>query len=146
MVKYNGNIADITLMIKHIMLDMDIKQKDLCNATGWTKATISNLLNNRTENPSLKILLELCNAMNCDLNIDIVPRAKEDSQIGKSKANIRQNMTLRTMKQYSVKYPIKIYREVEKAMSDTGMNRNRWTTTAIVEKLERDGYIHGKKD
>jgi DNA-binding Xre family transcriptional regulator len=79
MVKYNGNISDITLMIKHIMLDMDIKQKDLCNATGWTKATISNLLNNRTENPSLKILLELCNAMNCDLNIDIVPRAKEDS-------------------------------------------------------------------
>lgn len=77
MIKYNGNISDITLMLKHIMLDMDIKQKDLCNATGWTKATISNLLNNRTENPSLKILLELCNAMNCDLNIDIVPRTKE---------------------------------------------------------------------
>jgi transcriptional regulator with XRE-family HTH domain len=73
MVKYNGNISDITLMIKHIMLDMDIKQKDLCNAT---KATISNLLNNRTENPSLKILLELCNAMNCELIIDIQP--KED--------------------------------------------------------------------
>lgn len=46
------------------MLDMDIKQKDLCNATGWTKATISILLNNRTEKPSLKILLELCNG-NC---------------------------------------------------------------------------------
>lgn len=78
MVKYNGNISDITLMIKHIMLDMDIKQKDLCNATGWTKSTISNLLNNRTENPGLKILLELCDAMDCDLNIDIVPRVKED--------------------------------------------------------------------
>lgn len=24
------------------------------------------------------------------------------------------------------------------------MNWNRWTTTAIVEKLERDGYIQGK--
>lgn len=45
------------------------------------------------------------------------------------------------MKQYSVKYPIAIYKAVEKAMTDTGMNRNRWTTTAIVEKLERDGYI-----
>lgn len=77
MVKYNGDISEITLMLKHIMLDMDIKQKDLCNATGWTKATISNLLNNRTENPSLKILLELCNAMECDFIIDIVPRAKE---------------------------------------------------------------------
>lgn len=77
MIKYDGNISDITLMIKHIMLDMDIKQKDLCNATGWTKATVSNLLNNRTENPSLKILLELCNAMECDFIIDIVPRSKE---------------------------------------------------------------------
>ena len=50
------------------------------------------------------------------------------------------------MKQYSVKYPIEIYREVEKAMTDSGMNRNRWTTTAIIEKLERDGYIQGKED
>lgn len=78
MVKYNGNISDITLMIKHIMLDMDIKQKDLCNATGWTKSTISNLLNNRTENPGLKILLELCDAMDCDLIIDVVPRSKNE--------------------------------------------------------------------
>ena len=38
------------------------------------------------------------------------------------------------------------YEAVEKAMSDTGMNRNKWTTTAIVEKLERDGYIQGKED
>lgn len=79
MIKYNGNIGDITLMLKHIMLDMNIKQKDLCNATGWTKATVSNLLNNRTENPSLKILLELCNAVDCDLIIDIVPREKEEN-------------------------------------------------------------------
>ena len=50
------------------------------------------------------------------------------------------------MKQYSVKYPLWIYEAVEKAMSDTGMNRNRWTTTAIVEKLKRDGYIQGKED
>lgn len=26
-------------------------------------------------------------------------------------------------------------------MTDTGMNRNKWTATVIVEKLERDGYI-----
>ena len=50
-------------MLKHIMLDMDIKQKDLCNATGWTKGTVSNLLSGRTENPSLKVILELCNAI-----------------------------------------------------------------------------------
>lgn len=77
MVRYEGNIADVTLMIKHIMLDMDLKQKDICNATGWTKATVSNLLNNRTDNPSLKVLMELCKAMDCDLIIDIQPKEKD---------------------------------------------------------------------
>ena len=72
--KYTGNISDITLMLKHAMIDNNIRQKDICNATGWTKGTVSNLLNNRTENPSLKILLELCNAANCDLYIDIKPK------------------------------------------------------------------------
>lgn len=47
---------------------------------------------------------------------------------------------------YTVKYQKLIYEAVEKAMSDTGMNRNKWTTTAIVEKLKRDGYIQGKED
>lgn len=44
------------------------------------------------------------------------------------------------MKQYSVKYPIDIYQRVERAMEQSGMNRNKWTTQAIVEKLERDGF------
>lgn len=47
---------------------------------------------------------------------------------------------------YTVKYQKSIYEDVEKAMSESGMNRNKWTTTAIVEKLERDGYIQGKED
>lgn len=47
---------------------------------------------------------------------------------------------------YTVKYQKSIYEAVEKAMSDTGMNRNKWTTTAIVEKLERDGYIQSKEN
>ena len=46
---------------------------------------------------------------------------------------------------YTVKYQKSIYKIVEKAIADTGINRNRWTTAAIVEKLERDGYIQGKK-
>ena len=45
------------------------------------------------------------------------------------------------MKQYAVKYRLGIYELVEKALLDSGMNRNEWTTRAIVEKLERDGYI-----
>ena len=47
---------------------------------------------------------------------------------------------------YTVKYQKSIYEMVEKAMSDSGMNRNRWTTTAIMEKLERDGYIRSKEN
>ena len=47
---------------------------------------------------------------------------------------------------YTVKYQKLIYEAVEKAMVDSGMNRNRWTTTAIVEKLKRDGYIQGEED
>lgn len=74
---YKGDISDITLMIKHAMLDNDKKQKDICNMTGWSKGTVSNLLNNRTENPSLKVLFELCNAIDCDLVIDIKPRTQQ---------------------------------------------------------------------
>lgn len=50
------------------------------------------------------------------------------------------------MKQYSVKYSIAIYKAVEKAIADTGMNWNKWTTTAIVEKLERDEYIQSNEN
>lgn len=74
MIKYNGNIADITLMIKHAMLDNEISQKDICNITGWSKSTVSNLLNNRTVNPSLKIILQLCDAIDYDFIIDIQPK------------------------------------------------------------------------
>ena len=47
---------------------------------------------------------------------------------------------------YTVKYQRSIYDAVEKAMEKSGMNRNKWTTTAIMEKLERDGYICGSAE
>ena len=62
----------------------------------------------------------------------------------KRKANDKYDQE--NMIAYTVKYQKSIYEAVEKAMSDSGMNRNRWTTTAIMEKLERDGYIQGKED
>lgn len=62
----------------------------------------------------------------------------------KRKANDKYDKE--NMVAYTVKYQKSIYEAVEKAMSDTGMNRNKWTTTAIVEKLERDGYIQRKED
>ena len=61
----------------------------------------------------------------------------------KRKANDKYDKE--NMVAYTVKYQKSIYEAVEKAMSDSGMNRNRWTTAAIVEKLERDGYIQGKE-
>lgn len=54
------------------MIDKDIRQKDICNITGWSRATVSNLLNGRQTNITLDTLLSLCNAIGCDLYIDIV--------------------------------------------------------------------------
>lgn len=62
----------------------------------------------------------------------------------KRKANDKYDKE--NMVAYTVKYQKSIYEAVEKAMVDSGMNRNRWTTTAIIEKLERDGYIQGEED
>ena len=64
----------------------------------------------------------------------------------KKQSEYQAKYDAKNMKQYSVKYPLWIYEMVEKAMVDSGMNRNKWTTIAIVEKLERDGYIQGKED
>lgn len=47
------------------------------------------------------------------------------------------------MVQYTVKYSNKIYEAVLQAMGDSGLNRNKWTTNAIIEKLQRDGYLDG---
>lgn len=69
-IEYN-NIDDVTLAIRHIMLDKDIRQKDICIATGLSKQSISNLLNNRTENITLDTLNKLCKAVGCKLSIDI---------------------------------------------------------------------------
>lgn len=70
-IEYNGKIDDITLMIKHMMLDKNMRQKDICNATGLTKQTISNLLNNRTDNITFDTLDKLCRALDCRLYIEI---------------------------------------------------------------------------
>lgn len=69
-IEYN-RIDDVTLAIRHIMLDKDMRQKDICSATGLSKQTISNLLNNRTDNITLDTLNKLCKAVGCKLSIDI---------------------------------------------------------------------------
>lgn len=73
---YNNNTDDIMKKIKHIMLDKDIKQIDLVHKTGLTKGTISNLLNCKSKNLTLDTLLMLCNACDCQLDINIISKEK----------------------------------------------------------------------
>ncbi len=68
---YNNNIDDLMKQIKHIMIDKDIRQIDVAEKTGQNKATISNLLNCKSKNVTLDTLLMLCNAIDCQLEINI---------------------------------------------------------------------------
>lgn len=61
--------------------------------------------------------------------------------ISKKEREYRDKYDAENMKAYTVKYQKAIYDLVEKAMEESGLNRNRWTTLAIIEKLERDGYL-----
>ncbi len=47
----------------------------------------------------------------------------------------------KNMVAYTVKYPVSIYQALEKAVEKSGLNRNKYTTLAIKEKLEREGYL-----
>jgi len=61
--------------------------------------------------------------------------------VSKKEREYRDKYDAENMKAYTVKYQKGIYELVEKAMADTGMNRNKWTTQAIIEKLQREGYL-----
>lgn len=74
---YTGNVIDIMKAIEHIKVDYDINNTDIAQAMGKSKQTISNLLNGQSNNITLNTLLSLCNAVKCNLIIDIVPREKE---------------------------------------------------------------------
>ena len=74
---YNGNITDILKAIEHVKIDKSISNNDLAERTGKSKQTISNILNGRQPNMTLETLLMLCNAIECDLVIEIAPTKKE---------------------------------------------------------------------
>ena len=69
--EYSGNINEVMIQIKHIMIDKGLRQKDICNATGWSRQTVSNLLAGRTPNPGINIIHTLCCAIGCSLYINI---------------------------------------------------------------------------
>lgn len=78
--RYDGNADKVIDMIKHAMIDTRTQQKDIVEKTGLNKGTISNFLNYKSTNPTLDTLKMYCDAMGCDLIIDIMPKAREDKK------------------------------------------------------------------
>lgn len=68
---YTGNIIDIMKVIEHVKVDYDINNTDIAQAMGKSKQTVSNLLNGQSNNITLNTLLSLCNAVDCNLKIEI---------------------------------------------------------------------------
>lgn len=58
----------------------------------------------------------------------------------KKQSEYQAKYDAKNMAAYTVKYRKDIYTRVEKAIKQSGLNRNKWTTQAILEKLERDGF------
>ena len=71
---YTGNVMEIMKSIEHIKIDNDISNKDISEKLGKSKQTVSNLLNGQSKNITLDTLKSLCNAIDCDLVIDIKKR------------------------------------------------------------------------
>lgn len=71
---YDGNSDKAIDLIKHAMIDTRTHQKDIVEKTGLNKGTVSNFLNYKSSNPTLDTLEMYCDAMGCDLIIDIVKK------------------------------------------------------------------------
>ena len=74
MIVYNGNNNDVLKLIKHMMIETDVKQKHIVEFTGLNKGTVSTFLIGKSSNPTLDTLKMYCDAMDCDLIIDIKKR------------------------------------------------------------------------
>lgn len=74
MMIYDGNVTEILKTIEHVKIDKNISNNDIAVRTGKSKQTISNILKGRQPNMTLETLLTLCNAIDCDLIIDIVSK------------------------------------------------------------------------
>lgn len=77
---YKGNIHDLMKAVEHIKIDYEISNTDISNSMGKSKQTVSNLINGQTPNITLNTLISLCDALNCDLHIDIVPRERKTEE------------------------------------------------------------------
>lgn len=71
---YENNINELFKLVKHIMIDEEISQQELSNRLSKSKQATSNIF--KQSNISINTLQDICNAMDCQLVIDIVPNDK----------------------------------------------------------------------
>lgn len=68
-------INDLQKLLKHVMIDSDLTNNELAERCGKSKQAMSNLL--RQDNISINQLKSICDAMGCELHIDIIPESSE---------------------------------------------------------------------
>lgn len=71
---YDGDTKKIIDEIRHKMIDTNTRQKDIVDKLGLSKSTVSNFLSCKSKNPTLDTLKMFCDAMDCDLIIEIQKR------------------------------------------------------------------------
>lgn len=72
----------------------------------------------------------------------------ETNQKKTSEAQTRANKKYseKNMKMISVNLNREVFEMLENGVIKSGMNRNKYVTTAILEKLMRDGFMEENKD
>lgn len=60
-----------------LLIDRDMKKKDLCAAAGVSHASMAKLVKN--ENVTTDVLVKICTALNCDIG-DIMELAPENTK------------------------------------------------------------------
>ena len=61
-----------------LLIDRDLKKKDLREMAGISPSTIAKL--GRNENINTEVLIKICRALDCDLNeiMELIPNIKEE--------------------------------------------------------------------
>ena len=71
---YNNNISELQRLLKHVILDTNIQQQEIAAKMNKSKQAVNKLLNDSNSNYTLNTLYQLCNALGCELHIDIKQR------------------------------------------------------------------------
>lgn len=75
---YKGDVKPLLKSMEHIKIDKDMSISDIAKKAGKSGQTVSNFFKGRQPNLTLDTLMTYCNALDCDLVIDIVRRSKPE--------------------------------------------------------------------